>query len=124
MQSAIGRLRARGSAKSGFGHWKAQRVTAVINLVTLLWFVFQAMTMAGAGYGEWTIWFTSPLNAGLLLLLVLSTFYHVHLGFQVMVEDYVHNDGTRLATLMVETVLVAILAATCVVSILMLATGA
>jgi succinate dehydrogenase / fumarate reductase membrane anchor subunit len=124
MQSAIGRLRARGSAKSGFGHWKAQRVTAVINLVMLVWFVFQAMGMTGAGYVEWTAWFQSQVNASLLVILVLSTFYHVHLGFQVMVEDYVHNDATRIACLMAATVVIAILAASCVVSILMLATGA
>ena len=124
MQSAIGRLRARGSAKSGFAHWKMQRVTALINFVTVGWFLFQAMTMSGAGYAEWTAWFQSPLNAGLLLALILSTFYHVHLGFQVMVEDYVHNEATRIAALMIETVIVALLAATCVVAVLMLATGA
>ena len=124
MQSAIGRLRARGSAKSGFAHWKAQRVTAVINLVTLVWFLFHAMAMSGAGYAEWTAWFQSPLNAGLLLALTLSTFYHVHLGFQVMTEDYIHSEATRIAALMIETVVVALLAASCVVAILMLATGA
>lgn len=124
MQSAIGKLRARGSARSGFGHWKAQRVTAILNLVTLLWFVFQAMAMAGSGYAEWTAWFQSQVNASLLIILVLSTFYHVHLGFQVMVEDYVHSDATRIVALMIETVVVAVLASSCVVSILMLALGA
>lgn len=124
MQSAIGRLRARGSAKSGFAHWKMQRVTAVINFVTVVWFLFQAMAMSGAGYAEWTAWFQSPLNAGLLLALTLSIFYHVHLGFQVMFEDYVHHEGTRIVALMSETVVVALFAAASVVAILMLATGA
>ncbi len=124
MQSAIGRLRARGSAKSGFSHWKAQRVTAIINLVTALWFVFQAMAMSGAGYAEWTVWFQSQVNASLLLALVLSTFYHVHLGFQVMVEDYVHSEAARLVALAIETVIVVLLAVSCVVAILTLATGA
>jgi succinate dehydrogenase / fumarate reductase, membrane anchor subunit len=124
MQSAIGRLRARGSAKSGFGHWKAQRVTAVINFVTLVWFAFQMIAMSGAGYAAWTAWFQSPVNASLLIVLVLSVFYHVHLGFQVMVEDYVHSHASRIVALMAATVVIVILAASCVVSILMLATGA
>lgn len=124
MQSAIGRLRARGSARSGFGHWKAQRVTAVINFVTLVWFAFQMIAMVGAGYAAWTTWFQSPVNASLLIILVLSVFYHVHLGCQVMFEDYVHSHAMRIVAMMAATVVIVIMAASSVVSILMLATGA
>ncbi len=124
MQSAIGRVRARGSLKSGVGHWKAQRVTAVINLVLVAWFLLQTIAMAGAGYAEWTVWFRSQVNASLLIVLVLSTFYHVRLGIQVAIEDYVHSEATKVVSLLLLTLLTAILATSCVVSILMLATGA
>lgn len=124
MQSAIGRMRARGSARSGVGHWKAQRVTAIINLVLVLWFVVQAVGMAGAGHAEWAAWFKSQVNASLMVVLVLSTFYHVRLGVQVAIEDYVHHEGIKVASLLALTLACAVLAASCVVSILMLATGA
>jgi succinate dehydrogenase / fumarate reductase membrane anchor subunit len=124
MQSAIGRMRARGSARSGVGHWKAQRVTAIINLVLVLWFVVQVVGMAGAGHAEWTAWFQSQVNASLMVVLVLSTFYHVRLGVQVAIEDYVHHEGIKVASLLALTLACAVLAASCVVSILMLVTGA
>ncbi len=123
MQSAIGRLRARGSAHSGVGHWKAQRVTAIANLFLVIWFLFNAIGMAGAGYAEWAAWFQSPLNASLMVMLVLSAFFHAKMGVQVMIEDYVHHEGLKVAALVGATLAAAALATACVVSILMLATG-
>ena len=123
MQSAIGRLRARGSSHTGLGHWKAQRVTAIANLLLVLWFLFNAIGMAGAGYAEWVTWFQSPLHASLMVMLVLSVFYHAKMGVQVMIEDYVHTEGLKVAGLVGITLLAAALATACIVSILMLATG-
>jgi len=124
MQPAIGRVRARGSARSGVGHWKAQRLTAIANLLLVLWFVFSAVAMAGSGHAEWALWFHSPVNAALMILLVLSTFYHARLGLQVVIEDYVHAEGVKVASLVAITFVVAVLATICIVSILTLATGA
>lgn len=123
MQSAIGKVRARGSARSGVGHWKAQRFTALANLLLVLWFVFNAVGMAGSGYAEWTFWFQSPVNASLMILLILSTFYHAKLGVQVVIEDYVHGEGIKVLSLVAVTFATALLATACIVSVLMLATG-
>lgn len=123
MQPAIGRVRARGSARSGVGHWKAQRLTAIANLLLVLWFAFNAIAMAGAGHGEWVQWFNSPINASLMILLVLSTFYHARLGLQVVIEDYVHAEGIKTASLVALTLAAALLATICIVSIFTLAIG-
>ena len=123
MQPAIGRVLARGSTRSGVGHWKAQRVTAIASLLLVLWFVFVAIGMAGSDHGEWALWFQSPLNAALMILLVLSTFYHAKLGLQVVIEDYVHAEGIKVASLLAITFATALLAFICIISILMLATG-
>ena len=79
--------------------------------------------MAGAGYAEWVAWFQSPLNASLMVMLVLSVFFHARLGVQVMIEDYVHSDSLKVTALIAVTLAAAAMASACVVSILMLATG-
>jgi succinate dehydrogenase / fumarate reductase membrane anchor subunit len=48
----LARARGLGAAHDGLGHWKAQRLTALANGVLVLWFVFSAAALAGAGYDE------------------------------------------------------------------------
>lgn len=124
MQSAIGRLRSQGSARSGAAGWKAMRYTSVGVLLLTLWFLFSALTMVGASHAEWALWFRSPVNASLMILLVLTTFYHAKLGVQEVIEDYVHGEAVKVASLTALIFVTAVLATTCVVAILMLATGA
>lgn len=123
MQAAIGKVRSRGSARSGAGTWKAQRFTAIANLLLVLWFVFNAIAMAGATYAEWVAWFHSPLTAALMILLVLSTCYHARIGLQEVVEDYVHHEIGKVAILVGITLVAALLATAGVVSVLMIALG-
>ena len=119
----IARARGLGAAREGVGHWKAQRLTAIANVVLVLWFVFSAMALAGAGYEEVRAWLASPLAATLMILLVISVFYHASLGLQVVIEDYVHHPGIRIAALIAVRLVVAWLAVACIVATLMVALG-
>ena len=119
----LARARGLGAAHDGLGHWKAQRLTALANMVLLLWFVFSSATLAGAGYHEVRAWLTSPLAATLMILLIISVFYHAPLGLQVIVEDYVHHAGIRIAALILIRLLVCALAVACIVAVLMVALG-
>lgn len=121
MRTAIGQVRGLGSAKEGVGHWKAQRLTAIANVILVLWFIVQAVGMSGAGYAEWSAWFQSPYHAGMMSLLVISCFYHAKLGVQVVIEDYVHSEGLKVASLVALTLACIGLGGICLVSILMLA---
>jgi succinate dehydrogenase / fumarate reductase membrane anchor subunit len=114
MQAAIGKVRSRGSARSGAGTWKAQRFTAIANLLLVLWFVVNAIAMAGSAYAEWVAW---------MILLVLSTCYHARIGLQEVVEDYVHHEIGKVAILVGITLVAALLATAGVVSVLMIALG-
>ncbi|MGI9435867.1 MAG: succinate dehydrogenase, hydrophobic membrane anchor protein [Geminicoccaceae bacterium] len=87
----MSRIRGLGSAGEGVGHWKMQRLTAIANVLLVLWFLASAISLAGAGYEETKAWLASPLCASLMTMLVISAFYHMKLGIQVVIEDYVHH---------------------------------
>jgi succinate dehydrogenase / fumarate reductase membrane anchor subunit len=124
LRTPLARARGLGAAHGGVGHWKAQRLTAISNAVLVLWFVFSAVALAGASYGEVRAWLASPLAATLMILLVVSVFYHAALGLQVVIEDYVHHSGLLVAALVLVRLVVAGLAVACIVAILMVALGA
>ena len=121
----LARARGLGAAHDGLGHWKAQRLSAIANAGLVLWFVFSvtALAGAGAGYGEVRAWLASPLAATLMILLIISVFYHAPLGLQVIVEDYVHHPGMRIAALILIRLVFAALAVACIVAVLMIALG-
>jgi succinate dehydrogenase / fumarate reductase membrane anchor subunit len=119
----LAKARGLGAAHDGLGHWKAQRLTAIANAVLVLWFVFSATALAGASYEEVRAWLASPLAATLMILLIISVFYHAPLGLQVIVEDYVHHPGTRIAAVILIRLIAAALAAACIVAVLMVALG-
>jgi len=119
----LSRARGLGAAHGGVDHWKAQRLTAISNALLVLWFVFSAIALTGSGYEAVRAWLASPLVAILMTLLVISVFYHAPLGLQVVIEDYVHHRGLRVAALAAVRLVAAGLAVACIVAILMVALG-
>jgi succinate dehydrogenase membrane anchor subunit len=122
-RSPIARVRGLGAARTGVGHWSAQRLTAIANVLLVLWFVFSTLVLAGAGYAEVRTWLATPLSASLMILLIISTFYHARLGLQVVVEDYVHDEAGKLVALIAIPLATFGLAVTCIVAVLKVALG-
>jgi succinate dehydrogenase / fumarate reductase membrane anchor subunit len=122
-RTSIGRVRGLGAARAGSGHWTAQRLTAIANLLLMLWFLFSAMALAGGGYAQVRAWLAQPVPASLMVLLIISTFYHARLGLQVAVEDYVHHEGVKIASLAAITLAVFGLAVACIVAVITVAAG-
>ncbi len=100
LRSPLGQVRGLGSAKEGVSHWWAQRLTALALIPLCLWFVASVVALAGADHAAVRDWVDSPVVAGLLILLIVATFYHAFLGLQVVIEDYVHSEGVKLMTLL------------------------
>jgi succinate dehydrogenase / fumarate reductase membrane anchor subunit len=98
--TGLGRVRGLGSAKHGTHHWILARVTAVSNLILMLWFIFSLVTLPTMDYQTVTLWISSPLVAVALMLLVVSVFWHLRLGLQVIVEDYVHDHGLKFGVIL------------------------
>ena len=99
MTSPLGRAKGLGSAKEGSDHWFMQRVTAIANLPLMLWLVYSAVNLAGATHAEFTNWLAQPINAILMILVIISVFYHAKLGAQVVTEDYIHNEFLKILKL-------------------------
>jgi succinate dehydrogenase / fumarate reductase membrane anchor subunit len=97
LRSPLGRVRGLGAAHDGVGHWWAQRLSAVALVPLTLWFVFSIIGLAGASQAEVRAWIAAPWATVLLLLLVFTTFHHLTLGLQVVIEDYIHHEETKLA---------------------------
>ena len=97
LTSHLGKARGLGSAKDGTSHWWWQRVTAVLMIPLMLWFVYSFVgTMVGASREGAAAWFASPVNSIALLALLTAMFYHSRLGLQVVIEDYVHGHGKKI----------------------------
>ncbi len=125
-QSASGlkTVRGLGSAKSGVHHWWMQRVTAVGNLVLLLWFGVSLLLLPSLSYASVTAWLAQPVVAVPMVLLILSTFWHMRLGVQVLIEDYVHAEGTKMLALVALNFYTLAAGATALFSVLSIAFGA
>jgi succinate dehydrogenase / fumarate reductase membrane anchor subunit len=96
----LGRVRGLGSAKSGAHHWILQRFTAAGNLVLVLWLIISIMRLPGLDYESVRQWLSQPLVAVPMMLMLVSIFWHLKLGLQVLIEDYVHDDGVKFGVIM------------------------
>jgi succinate dehydrogenase / fumarate reductase membrane anchor subunit len=123
LRSPIGRVLGLGTAKEGFSHWWSQRVTSVALVLLGLWFVSALLRMPTFQYEFVVAWIAMPLNAVLLLLLIGTLVYHSQLGVQVVVEDYVHHHGLKIATMMLLTFAHVAVAALAIFAVLRIAFG-
>ena len=97
--TGIGRVRGLGSARHGAHHWLQQRLTAIGNLVLVLWLVFSFIRLPTLTYEVATGWIANPLVAVPLMLMTVSVFMHLRLGLQVLIEDYLHEEGSKIFAL-------------------------
>lgn len=99
----MARVRGLGAARSGTGHFWLSRVTAVANVPLTIAFVIIVLMLAKADYAGAIKIVGHPVAAILLLLFVGSAATHMRLGMQVIIEDYVHSEGTKIVLLMLNT---------------------
>lgn len=119
--SKLGRARGLGAAgSSAVHHWVHQRVTAVANLILVLWLVAFVLSVTSLGGDHMAVQaaLSSGLNPIFALLFVVSVFYHAKLGLQVVIEDYLHHEGIKVAALLAMKLILGFMAVTCLFSIL------
>jgi succinate dehydrogenase / fumarate reductase, membrane anchor subunit len=121
LRSPLGKVRGLGSAKNGTHHWWMQKVSAVALIPLTIWFVASIVQMTQASHDVVTTWLMSPVVAVLMTLFIVTGIYHLKLGLQVIIEDYIHSEGSKMALQMIITFGCVALATTAVFSILKIA---
>lgn len=101
MRNPLARVRGKGASRGGAQHWRSQRYSALILLLLTAWILWTGIALAGADYATARAVMASPLNAGLAILFAGTIFYHMHLGLQVVIEDYVHVAALEFALLVI-----------------------
>ncbi len=112
-----------GSAHHGVEHWMMQKITAIANFPLVMWLIYSIVKLQGASYTEFVTWQAQPLNAILMILLVISVSYHARLGAQVITEDYISCKCLRMAKIIGQKLFFFALAAAIIFSILKIAFG-
>lgn len=97
--TSIGRVRGLGAAHHGAHHWLVQRTTAIGNVVLMAWLLASLVMLRDFSHAGVTQWLAQPIAAVPMMLLVVCLFWHARMGVQVMIEDYVHDTGSRFAAL-------------------------
>ena len=95
----IGRVRGLGTAHEGAHHWMQQRFTAIGNIVLMTYLVVSLALLGDYGHASVIKWLSTPLAATAVILLIISVFWHARLGLQVLIEDYIHEPGSKFAVI-------------------------
>ena len=113
LRSPLARVRGLGPTKEGgTGHWWSQRLTAVMLIPLVAWFLLSLLSLGSIDHATVVVWLSRPLNTILLSIFVVTLVYHSKLGIQVVVEDYVHAPRLQHITLALMTFIHVIIGAT------------
>ena len=123
LRTPLARARGLGSARDGLKHWWAQRLTAIALIPLIVWFAISLVMLSGADYAVARAWIGSPLVMVLLILTIVIGLHHGQLGLQVVIEDYVHGDGWKLALIVAVRFVAVIFGLAAVVAILRIGFG-
>jgi len=103
LQTPLARVRGLGASRSGTGHFWQLRLTSVASIPLTIAFVIIVVSLLGRNHAAVVQILGSPLVAIIMLLFIATNVYHMWLGMQVIIEDYVHDEIPKLVSLMANT---------------------
>ena len=120
MSTPLARVRGLGAARSGTEHFWRQRLTAVANVPLTIAFVLIVVALLGRNHAAVVQILGSPLIAVIMLLFIFSITVHMRIGMQVIIEDYVQDEGSRVVLLMANTFFAVVVGLASAFAVLML----
>lgn len=121
--TSIGRVRGLGASHHGTHHWLLQRLTAVGNLILIPFLMVSLALLPAHDYATVHAWASKPIPATALVLIMLNTITHARLGVQVMLEDYIHEEGGKVVAWLLVNIVPFAAIAFGVVSVIRIALG-
>jgi succinate dehydrogenase / fumarate reductase, membrane anchor subunit len=123
MRTPLGRVRSLGASHSGTSDFWRQRITAVASVLLILPVIVVVMMLLGRNQAWAAQILGSPVVAIVLLLFIITTVWHMKIGMQVVIEDYIHNEKLKLASVMANNFFVVAVALASIYAILKLSSG-
>ncbi len=120
-ETPLHKVQGMGASHSGTGHFWRERVTAVALIPLSLWFGFVMIGLVGTIEVTAVQYLAHPWNALLMAAFAVTTLYHMSLGLQVVIDDYVHTAGTKIFLLIAVRAVVVATIATCVFALIRIA---
>lgn len=100
LETPLHKVQGMGSSHSGVGHFWRQRVTAAALIPLAIWFGVSVLGLIGAHEAATLAFLSQPLNAILMASFVVILLFHMALGLQVVIDDYVHGSGQKLVLML------------------------
>jgi succinate dehydrogenase / fumarate reductase, membrane anchor subunit len=123
IRTPLSRVRGYGAAKTGTQDFWRQRLTAVANIPLTIAAVIILITLLGRNQAATAQILGSPAVAIILMLFIISNVVHMKIGMQVIIEDYVHEESSKLTLLMANTFFCWAVGAVAVYALLKLSFG-
>ncbi|MGD9979002.1 MAG: succinate dehydrogenase, hydrophobic membrane anchor protein [Hyphomonadaceae bacterium] len=124
MRTPLGRVRHHGASREGTGHFIALRVTSIALIVLATWFAISAaLSIRDASYLATIDFISNPLNAVGLILLVAIGLYHMSLGMQEVIVDYILKPSTKVILLFLNVAVPLVLAVGAIFAVLLVNFG-
>ncbi len=123
MRTPFAKITGKGSAHEGTSHFWHQRLTALANVPLTLFAVWLVTQLAGANRADMALMLANPVVSGLLVLTLISFAWHMKLGMQVVIEDYVPAEGTKIVLIIANNFFAAAIAGLGIISVLKLTFG-
>lgn len=106
---------------NGTRHWIIQRITAVLALPLTFWLCWSIIGLVHADHAVFTWWLSQPLNAGLMIVTIITLFYHAMLGCEVIIDDYLHTPWFKTVKLIGMKIVLAAACLACIYAVLKVA---
>ena len=121
MSTPLHRVQGLGAAHSGTGHFWRQRITAVALVPLGLWFTYAILGLIGANEVAILSYLARPRNALLMAAFAATMLYHMSLGLQVVVDDYIHSTGMKIFCLLLIRFMMIATTVTCIFALIRIA---